>query len=177
MEKRNKYLTGFMIDYNKHRDGVGQAMGLLTTQLELELTKEDKIELFYRQTHHDDSKLSCYEEFEGYIKLKLELDGVEYGSKEYDEIRKKYDYVISLHYKNNDHHPEHFKNGYADMTKLQKYEMICDWIGAMIARNSLDKYEESCKINKERFNIPDNEWEELYSIIEKIINKYKEVYK
>jgi hypothetical protein len=153
----NELITEFMQDYNKHRSAVLQCITLLTRRGND--TDIDYISrMMARAFSHDKSKEYNYNEFEGYINMAEELKGVEYGSDQYKKIMAKYSYVIELHYKNNDHHPKHFKNGFSDMNKYQKDEMYCDWVGSMVCRNTLDGFEKSILINKELFNIPDDEW-------------------
>ena len=171
-ETVNEKINKIMIEYNNHLTGVNSAIDYIINNTEL-LTREEKIELFNRGLHHDESKVKNINEFKGYTKMVMELESVEYGSDEYNQIRKKYDYVIQEHYKNNRHHPEHHKNGIDDMTKIDIFEMLSDWIGAMIAKNSLDKSEQSLEINRQRYKISDDRWAEYKSILDELVNYFK----
>lgn len=180
MEKNNnteRLIVAFMIDLNKHLESVRKAIDILINEnlQSIKLTKEEKVEIFYRSMNHDQSKTECFDEFKGYIKMNSKLENIKYGSEEYKNIMKDFSYVIDLHYKNNDHHPEHFSNGVNDMNRNQKLEMICDWIGSARARNCLDKYKQSFDSNRIRFCISDEEWKELFSIAEEIIIKILEM--
>jgi hypothetical protein len=68
--------------------------------------------------------------------------------------------ALDLHYSRNEHHPNHFENGISGMTLLDILEMLVDWNSASSAYGDTS-FEESMKINKDRFNI-DNQ---LYSIL------------
>lgn len=171
IETKNKYIQEFMDDYNKHTSSVRKIGDILINDTEL-IERENKTPLFYRLINHDLSKVKNFEEFSGYIKMNMELKPVKYGTPEYNEIRKKYDYVIQLHYKNNSHHPEHYENGIDGMSLIDKYEMICDWFGAAIARGNKDNLPESLEYNKKRFNISDKEWNELFiPIIDSLLKR------
>lgn len=64
---------------------------------------------------------------------------------------------IQLHWENNQHHPEHYKD-YNDMTELDMLEMICDWHARSIqfGTNFLEfvttRQENRFHFNKEQFD-------------------------
>lgn len=160
-------VTKFYDDYRKHLSAVQETIYKLIEVLSL--TREEETQMKSRAYSHDRSKMYDYEEFEGYILLNKSLEGVTYGSPEYNEAMKKHGDVIQLHYKNNDHHPEHFKNGIQDMNKYQVYEMICDWVAAFKVRNNTANWKVGFDKNKDRFNIPDDVYENMIKIAEQLI--------
>lgn len=102
---------------------------------------------------HDDSKLKEPE----YSIMKKNIESLRkltYGSKEYKLKLKEMDKALTHHYKNNDHHPEHFENGINDMNLVQVVEMFCDWFAATLKHDDGDIME-SIRINKDRFNMSD----------------------
>lgn len=83
--------------------------------------------LLKRAETHDASKLEPYE-FSLWKKMDEE-PFYPYGSPEYNDKLKRNKPVFDLHYKRNRHHPEHYENGYMDMTLIDMIEMLCDWLG------------------------------------------------
>jgi len=105
-------------------------------------------ELLSRALKHDESKLSspekeCFEKITG--------QRPSYGTDEYIEMKKTLGEGLIHHYKNNDHHPEHFKEGIEGMNLFQLVEMLLDWVAAS-ERGGTD-LEEAIKIGVERFKI------------------------
>lgn len=164
-------MSKFYMDYNKHRDAVNKCITLLTKREGYNI--EYISNMMSRSFSHDKSKEFDVAEFQAYVNMTIELEGLTYGTDEFKAVMNKYDYAIQLHYKNNDHHPEHFTNGFIDMNQYQKDEMVCDWVGSMIARNQLDGFEKSMSFNKDRFNIPDNEWQNIYDTAKYLVENIK----
>jgi len=87
-------------------------------------------ELRRRATLHDATKLQS-PEFEMFAGNTGQLNGLTYGSDEYEAQRKKMlGEALGHHYENNRHHPEHFEQGVDDMTLIDLMEMFCDWKAA-----------------------------------------------
>ena len=72
----------------------------------------------------DEPELSVFDEFTP------KLRDSTYGSDEYKEFLARMGEGLQHHYAANDHHPEHFENGIADMGLLELTEMLCDWLAA-----------------------------------------------
>ena len=109
--------------------------------------------LMVRAHDHDLSKLqepelSVFNEFTPKLKTST------YGSAEYNGFRVAMGEALDHHYKVNDHHPEHFKYGIADMDLLQVTEMLCDWKAATERHDDGD-LRKSIEINAERFGYGD----------------------
>lgn len=103
------------------------------------------VELVKRARVHDGSKLNP-PEWDGYAQMIAELKGLEYNSPAYRVVLQGHSDVVRHHYQANDHHPEHFAEGIAEMNLIQIVEMFCDWKAASM-RNSgtlVDSLESSC---------------------------------
>lgn len=123
-------------------------------------------ELKKRSENHDKSKLESPEK-DAYDQMIPELKATEYGSKEYNEVKKKYEEGgFGHHIKNNSHHPEHYENGINDMDLFDIVEMFADHYAASL--NSDTGYPKGLELNKKRFNMSDN----LYNIYLNTYNRY-----
>jgi len=104
-------------DTNEH---IGQVRGLLLGCA---------ADLITRAHRHDRSKLEP-PEVEVFDEFTPKLRDSTYGSEEYKEFLAGMGEGLKHHYAVNDHHPEHFGEGLAEMNLLQLTEMLCDWIAA-----------------------------------------------
>lgn len=86
---------------------------------------------------HDMSKLQ-EPELAVFDRITPRLRNATYPSAEYDELRAAVGDGLKHHYENNDHHPEHFENGVADMDLLQVMEMLADWKAATLRHENGD---------------------------------------
>lgn len=89
-------------------------------------------DLIARADVHDWSKLVDPEKamFDKYTPL-LNDPAMVYGSDEYKATTKAMkEEGLLHHFEVNDHHPEHFANGFKDMNLIQIIEMLCDWKAA-----------------------------------------------
>jgi hypothetical protein len=95
----------------------------------------DHIEVFVasmlaRGRVHDASKLEASEKatFDQIIPL---LEGLAYGSPEYEAVVERARPALEHHYRRNSHHPEHHgPAGVAAMDLFDVVEMVCDWMAA-----------------------------------------------
>ncbi|WP_072143713.1 DUF5662 family protein [Pseudanabaena sp. 'Roaring Creek'] len=111
-----------------------------------------QIELMRRQFTHDRSKLDS-PEWEMFEKITHTLQGLTYGSAEYEAQRKAMlGEALQHHYDNNRHHPEFFDNGIEGMNLFDLLEMFIDW-SASVKRHSDGDINRSIDINSDRFNI------------------------
>lgn len=78
-------------------------------------------ELAKRLVVHDNSKISD-EEIDGFIQIQDQGDMTNPNKIISGQIKKN----IEKHWKNNRHHPEHFKD-YHEMSEIDIWEMCCDW--------------------------------------------------
>jgi len=109
-------------------------------------------ELIQRASVHDDSKFED-DEFPGYVKAKEEFKNVQYGTEEYNELRKKFAGPIGTHYKKNRHHPEFHPNGIEDMNLLDLLEMLVDWKAASLRDRDGGSIEKSIRVSAEKYQI------------------------
>lgn len=121
--------------------------------------------LIARLVAHDQTKL---EEPEKSIfdKYTPELKNITYGSKKYQQFLKEVmKLALDHHYTFNDHHPEYYNNGIADMDLFALIEMLIDWYAATKRHNDGD-INKSIEINQDRFGYSD----ELKAIFYNTIN-------
>ena len=107
-------------------------------------------ELINRGNVHDRSKLES-PEAEGFANAE-DLSALEYNSPEYNANLKKLNETLEHHYANNNHHPQHFKNGVDDMNLLDVIEMLCDWVDSS-KRNKNGNLRKSIEDNGNRFKM------------------------
>lgn len=105
--------------------------------------------LEHRAHKHDQSKLRS-PEVEVFDEYTPKLKDSTYGSDEYKAFLVGMGEGLAHHYAHNDHHPEHFMGGIADMDLLQLTEMLCDWKAATMRHADGDIYR-SIEQNAERF--------------------------
>jgi hypothetical protein len=108
-------------------------------------------DLLRRADEHDRSKLER-PEVEMFTEFTARLATSTYGSPEYEGFRKGMGPALAHHYANNDHHPEHFKDGVNDMNLLQLVEMLCDW-KASSTRHNDGNIRKSIEVNADRFGL------------------------
>ena len=160
-------LGDFLGDLMAHRNGVYQ--NILKLTMLSTIPEELKTELLMRAANHDKSKLENEREKNGYIGMHQELLDIDYGTPEYKQVVDRYKYCVELHFKANSHHPEHYENGYSDMSIPDKIEMVCDWCAAIKVRDGLSKWKQNIVFNKKKFNIPDDEFEKIMNIARFVI--------
>lgn len=110
-------------------------------------------ELLMRATVHDLSKLE--EPEKGIVdKFTPMLASSTYGSDEYKQFLIDMKPMLDHHYKNNSHHPEHYKNGIDGMDLFDVIEMFFDWKAAG-ERHANGNIFKSIEHNRERFKMSD----------------------
>ena len=110
-------------------------------------------DLSERAANHDRSKLES-PEVEVFNEYTPKLKDSTYGSPEYASFLEGMGEGLRHHYEHNDHHPEHFENGIADMNLMQVAEMLCDWLAA-VQRHDDGDIRRSIEINADRFGYGD----------------------
>ncbi len=105
--------------------------------------------LLNRAEKHDASKL-VDPELSVFNEYTPKLRHSTYGSDEYRRFLEGMGEGLQHHYAANDHHPEHFENGIADMGLLELTEMLCDWLAAT-QRHADGDIRRSIEQNAERF--------------------------
>ena len=81
----------------------------------------EKLSFLKRAIFHDLSKYR-WSEASYFAKTIFDLKHSTYGSEEYKKLLEEIKPAIDNHYKRNRHHPEYHKNGFIDMTELDKLE-------------------------------------------------------
>ncbi len=93
-------------------------------------------EMLRRCAVHDASKFGA-EEKPVLDRVLPALQGVAYGSPEWDAVMQAAGPALVHHYRRNTHHPEHYDQGIAGMDLFDVVEMVCDWMAAA-ERNPAD---------------------------------------
>ncbi|MCB0615600.1 MAG: hypothetical protein KDC75_19915 [Phaeodactylibacter sp.] len=108
-------------------------------------------ELLERAKRHDASKLTGTEK--AYFDIFTpRLAGSIYGSDEYMAMQKELKFALDIHFKENSHHPQHYKNGIDGMDLFDLLEMFLDWKAASERHNDGD-INKSIEINEKRFEM------------------------
>lgn len=120
-----------------------------------------------RSDEHDRSKL-VEPELSAFNVATPKLAGLVYGSEEYKQSLRDLGPALAHHFRENDHHPEHFENGVRGMSLMALIEMLCDWRAASerVKQRTDDpakvsSFESGLLHNKERFDISDDLYEVL----------------
>lgn len=109
-------------DFVLHKKFVLQS-GLILVQHLLSENKDDlAMNLMKRLSVHDNSKLET-QEFEMLCQIPNDKSSFTNANTQLNELMRK---SIELHWKNNRHHPEYFKD-INEMSELDLMEMCCDW--------------------------------------------------
>lgn len=123
------------------------------------------IELDHRAENHDYDKIHNKTEKALFDEYTPKLKECTYGSDEYKKFLTGLKEGLDIHYANNRHHPEHFKDGIKGMNLIDLIEMICDWKAASERHNDGDIYK-SIEINQNRFGYSD----ELKTILKNTVD-------
>lgn len=132
-----------------------------TKDTEKHITKVSKYidkcidEMAERSVLHDHDKIDDATEKKLFDEYTPKLADCTYGSDEYKEFLKGLKPALDRHYKNNRHHPEHFKNGIKGMNLIDVLELICDWKASSERHEDGDVYK-SIELNQDRFNYSDD---------------------
>jgi len=110
--------------------------------------------LYARSIDHDKSKLEN-PEAEVFEEFTPRLAGMTYASDEYKKCLEEMKPALDHHYKENRHHPEHFKGGIKNMNLVDLSEMLCDWKAATLRHNDGDIIK-SIELNQSRFGYSDD---------------------
>ena len=124
-------------------------------------------DLTERAHRHDRSKLES-PEVEVFDRVTPQLAKSTYGSDEYKGFLDDMGEGLKHHYEANDHHPEHFEFGYADMDLIQLTEMLCDWIAAT-RRHEDGDIRRSIDQNAERFGYSQEIRQLLHNTVDAVL--------
>jgi hypothetical protein len=99
--------------------------------------------------------------------IMYELRKIQYGSSEYYKFLESLKPSLDFHYRYNRHHPEHYPNGYSDMTFIDRVEMMADWKAAT-KRSKNGNILESIEKNQGRHKYSDTDKEWFKKIVKDI---------
>ena len=108
------------------------------------------LELIRRAHEHDASKLVS-PEVEVFDRVTPLLKTLVYDSPEYRASLEDMGPALAHHYAANQHHPEYWPNGIADMSLVDLIEMTCDWMAAAGRTKDGDVLKSIRSINAARF--------------------------
>lgn len=134
--------------YDSHKDTIEHICTVQTFMMRAEHEWSE------RMREHDQSKL-CEPEKSIFDKYTPLLKGCTYNSDEYKQYLAEMKPALDHHYAENSHHPEHYPDGVNGMSLLDLREMLCDWKAAT-ARHADGSMLNSLRLNRKRFDIPDN---------------------
>lgn len=148
-------------------------LDIITHQARVERNLHDIItDLIRRSDEHDASKLYD-DEMSFYANNTMPMREIEakhgFGSPEwqtqYDSVQKR----LQLHYARNDHHPEHYQNGYKDMSLIAMLEMLADWKAAA------DLHQKPINLTfcKDRFRLSDEMFNSIKNTLDYLNWKYE----
>jgi len=147
-----KFIIGYIwtqIQTTIHRIRVLRNIIIIMNNMDL----EKPWTLYRRGLFHDLSKYK-WDEAKHFARVIFDLRGLTYGTEEYKKSLEEIKPAINLHYKRNSHHPEYYKNGFSDMSYLDKLEMIIDWQAATKRHKDGDIFK-SLEMNQKRFGYSD----------------------
>ena len=154
----------YMSDYEKefrdtliHKEYVKKSCEKLARYLEKEGAEEHAKALRQRGVIHDNSKISNEDELYALSRIINDKESLMDSSKSLSPMKLD---AIKLHWKNNTHHPEHFKSP-VDMSKLDIMEMCCDWHARSTQYNT-NFLEFVKKRQEDRFHFPDWMFAEIW---------------
>lgn len=110
-----------MLDTMIHKKYILEVGEKVVKRLEEDGRDDLAFELAKRLIMHDNSKISK-EEITGFIKIENQGDMTDPNKSISEQIKAN----IEKHWKNNRHHPEHYKD-YHEMKEVDVWEMCCDW--------------------------------------------------
>jgi len=116
-----------------------------------QITNLQRCQLLFRALKHDLSKYR-WDEAKVFAQNVHKLKQVKYGGEDYQRLLSEVRPALDKHYQRNRHHPEWHANGIADMSFVDKVEMIADW-AASCRRNNGGNLQTSLSKNAQRFAI------------------------
>ena len=163
-----------MTDYEKmfadtliHKQYVMKSCKKLSSYLEREGAEEHARMLRERAKVHDNSKIVNQDEMYALSRIINDKSSLKDPDKQLSQIKKD---AIALHWKNNSHHPEHFKNP-MDMSRLDVMEMCCDW-HARSTQYGTDFLSYIKKNQENRFHFPDWMFQEIWYYCQILDSKF-----
>lgn len=155
--------TSYMTDYEKmfqdtyiHKEYVKKACKKLADYLLSKNIVEHASKLLERAEVHDNSKVMCEDELFALSTIINDKSCLKDANKALSQLKQD---AIKLHWKHNSHHPEHYMN-YADMSRLDIMEMVCDWYARSLQYGT-DLIDFAKVRQEDRFHFPQYMFEEI----------------
>lgn len=171
MTKLNDKMIKQIEDTINHKKLFMDSANLLFKMLVRIGEDEMAIALIRRAAVHDNSKFSL-EEIDALSKIsdKQEKDDG-FTNPDYKLNNEQLD-LISIHWRNNRHHPEHFGSVY-DMTTLDILEMVCDWHARSVEFGT-DLIEFVIHRQSNRFHFPSKLFDAILNLCCLMVIEYEE---
>lgn len=152
-----------------HKEYVNYVINVFSTYLKSNNMAQDAIELKRLGIVHDNSKIKNKDEFRALTGIINDKSCLTNASSKLSSFKQD---AIELHWKHNEHHPEHFSD-IKEMNRLNRLEMVCDW-AARALQYKTDLLEFVEKRQEERFHFPELIYDEIYhncKIITELLKK------
>lgn len=151
-----------------HKEYVLDVCNKFATYLKANGFYHEACELKKRAIIHDNSKITNHDEFLALTSIVSDKSCLEKASVPLSTLKQN---SIKLHWRNNTHHPEHFEN-YEDMSKLDRMEMVCDWMARSLQYKT-DLLEFVKTRQEDRFHFPEAMFEEVYNYCKILVSLYQ----
>ena len=140
-----------------HKDYVMQVCSKFAEYLREQDLEEDAKKLMERAASHDNSKIVNKDEFRALTSIINDKSCLGDAKAQLSMFKQD---SIELHWKHNAHHPEHFTS-YDDMSRIDRMEMVCDWMARSIQyKSDLLQFVETRQ--NERFHFSELMYDEIY---------------
>lgn len=149
-----------------HKMYVKKSCDKLIAYLEREGAVEHARMLREAALEHDNSKISCEDEMRALARIVNDKSCLKDSKKQLSKIKQD---SIKLHWKHNEHHPEHYKTP-IDMPTLRRMEMCCDW-HARSTQYGTDFLQFVKDRQEDRFHFPNWMFAEIWHYCEVLANE------
>ena len=133
-------------------------------------SSDDAEKLLHRAKNHDNSKILNKDEFRALTHIINDKKALKDASKSLSSYKQD---AIELHWKNNDHHPEHYE-AVCEMTRAAKQEMCCDWCARSLQYGT-DLIDFVEKRQEDRFRFPEQFYKEVLQYCKILVDITKDI--
>jgi len=138
MQPEQEFLCNLLVHVNQVKENLSQIRQMLEE----------------RGMQHDRSKFEAIE-MDAFVANQAEFKKATYGTSAYRKCLEKVRPAIEHHHKNNRHHVQHHKNGFADMNFFDLLEMMADWKAAGSRDPVTSPFCKAIKVSFKEHNVPE----------------------
>ena len=150
-----------------HKGYVLQVCEKFAKHLEGQGLHDDATALRERAKTHDNSKILNKDEFRALTNIINDKSCLGNASSQLSSFKQD---SIELHWKHNPHHPEHYPKA-EDMTRIDRLEMVCDWMARSIQyKSDLLSFVETRQ--RERFHFPELMYDEIFHYCKVLVSLF-----